>query len=62
MCIRDSASRADEDGNVEILGPRALDTIMAGASKQVIVTVDEVVPREVLAREKKREFDLKKLY
>ena len=47
------ASRADEDGNVEILGPRALDTIMAGASKQVIVTVDEVVPRDVLAREKK---------
>ena len=47
------ASRADEDGNVEILGPRALDTIMAGASKNVIVTVDEVVSRDVLAREKK---------
>ena len=47
------ASRADEDGNVEILGPRALDTIMAGASKQVIVTVDEIVPRDILAREKK---------
>ena len=47
------ASRADEDGNIEILGPRALDTIMAGASKQVIVTVDEVVSRDVLAREKK---------
>jgi glutaconate CoA-transferase subunit A len=47
------ASRADEDGNVEILGPRALDTIMAGASKQVIVTVDEVVPRDILAHEKK---------
>ena len=47
------ASRADEDGNVEILGPRALDTIMAGASKQVIVTVDEIVSREVLVREKK---------
>ena len=47
------ASRADEDGNVEILGPRALDTIMAGASKQVIVTVDEIVSRDVLAREKK---------
>ena len=26
---------------------------MAGASKQVIVTVDQVVPRDVLAREKK---------
>ena len=47
------ASRADEDGNVEILGPRALDTIMAGASKQVIVTVDEIVSRDVLAHEKK---------
>ena len=47
------ASRADEDGNVEILGPRALDTIMAGASKQVIVTVDEIVSRGVLAKEKK---------
>ena len=47
------ASRADEDGNIEILGPRALDTIMAGASKQVIVTVDEVVSRDILAREKK---------
>jgi len=47
------ASRADEDGNVEILGPRALDTIMAGASKQVIVTVDEIVSRSVLAKEKK---------
>ena len=47
------ASRADEDGNVEILGPRALDTIMAGASKQVLVTVDEVVSREVLAKDKK---------
>ena len=47
------ASRADEDGNIEILGPRALDIIMAGASKQVIVTVDEVVSRDVLAREKK---------
>ena len=47
------ASRADEDGNVEILGPRALDTIMAGASKRVIVTVDEIVSRSVLAKEKK---------
>ena len=47
------ASRADEDGNVEILGPRALDTIMAGASKQVIVTVDEIVSRDILAKEKK---------
>ena len=46
------ASRADEDGNVEILGPRALDTIMAGASKQVIVTVDEIVSRDILAKEK----------
>ena len=55
------ASRADEDGNVEILGPRALDTIMAGASKQVIVTVDEVVSRDVLAFEKKEVLFLKTL-
>ena len=47
------ASRADVDGNVEILGPRALDTIMAGASKQVIVTVDEIVSRDILSRDKK---------
>ena len=49
------ASRADEDGNVEILGPRALDTISRPVTS--IVTVDEVTKR-VLAREK-REFDLK---
>ena len=35
------ATRADEEGNVEIHGPRALDTIMAGASKNILVTVDE---------------------
>ena len=47
------ATRADEDGNVEIHGPRALDTIMAGASKNVLVTVDEIVARQTLINEQK---------
>ena len=47
------ATRADEDGNVEIQGPRALDTIMAGASNHVLVTVDEIVSRRTLISEKK---------
>ena len=47
------ATRADEDGNVEIHGPRALDTIMAGASKNVLVTVDEIVSRKTLINEQK---------
>jgi len=47
------ATRADEDGNVEIHGPRALDTIMAGASKNVLVTVDEIVSRQTLINEQK---------
>ncbi len=38
------AQRADESGNVQILGPRALDFAMAGAARQVLVTVEEVVP------------------
>ena len=47
------ATRADEEGNVEIHGPRALDTIMAGASKNVFVTVDEIVPKSKLIKEQK---------
>jgi glutaconate CoA-transferase subunit A len=43
------AQRADETGNVQILGPRALDVAMVGASKKVLVTVDEVVPAGTLA-------------
>ena len=47
------ATRADEEGNVEIHGPRALDTIMAGASKNILVTVDEVVSKQTLIKEQK---------
>ncbi|MER8508202.1 CoA-transferase [Mesorhizobium sp. M0199] len=38
------AQRADESGNVQIIGPRALDFAMAGAARQVLVTVEEIVP------------------
>jgi len=38
------AQRADESGNVQILGPRALDFAMAGAARQTLVTVEEIVP------------------
>ena len=38
------AQRADESGNVQIIGPRALDYAMAGAARQVLVTVEEIVP------------------
>ena len=47
------ATRADEEGNVEIHGPRALDTIMAGASKNILVTVDKIVSKQTLIKEKK---------
>ena len=47
------ATRADEEGNVEIHGPRALDTIMAGASKNILVTVDKVVSKQTLINEQK---------
>jgi glutaconate CoA-transferase subunit A len=38
------AQRADESGNVQIIGPKALDFAMAGAAQQVLVTVEEIVP------------------
>lgn len=38
------APRADTDGNVEIYGARALDLAIAGAARQVLVTVEEIVP------------------
>ncbi|MER8909966.1 CoA-transferase [Mesorhizobium sp. M0854] len=38
------AQCADESGNVQIIGPRALDFAMAGAARQVLVTVEEIVP------------------
>jgi glutaconate CoA-transferase subunit A len=37
------AQRADQSGNVQILGPRALDFAMAGAARKVLVTVEEIV-------------------
>lgn len=39
------APRADEDGNVQIVGAKALDLAQAGAARKVLVTVEEVVPR-----------------
>ncbi|RWA85374.1 CoA-transferase [Mesorhizobium sp.] len=38
------AQRADASGNVQIIGPRALDFAMAGAARKVLVTVEEIVP------------------
>ena len=39
------APRADEDGNVQIIGAKALDLAQVGAARKVLVTVEEVVPR-----------------
>jgi glutaconate CoA-transferase subunit A len=44
------APRADALGNVEIYGARALDWPMVGAARQVLVTVEEVVPAGALQR------------
>lgn len=38
------AQRADESGNVEIQGALGLDKSVIGATKQVLVTVEEIVP------------------
>ncbi len=43
------AARADADGNVQIIGARALDVAMVGAARRVLVTVEEIVPRGGLA-------------
>ena len=43
------APRADEAGNVQIIGAKALDLTMVGAAAKVLVTVDEIVPRGALA-------------
>ncbi len=45
------AQRADESGNVQILGPRALDYAMVGAARQVLVTVEEIVPVGALSND-----------
>lgn len=45
------AQRADESGNVQIIGPRALDYAMVGAARQVLVTVEEIVPVGALSKD-----------
>ena len=42
--------RADEDGNLEIQGARGLDVSMAWASRRILATVEEIVPRGALQR------------
>jgi glutaconate CoA-transferase subunit A len=42
------AQRADEAGNVEIFGSRGMDTTAAFAARRVLVTVEEIVPTQVL--------------
>ena len=42
------APRADTAGNVEIYGARALDLPIVGAARQVLVTVEEIVPAGTL--------------
>ena len=42
------APRADTAGNVEIFGAHALDKVQVGASANVFVTVDEIVPAGTL--------------
>lgn len=39
------ASRADEEGNIEILGSQHLDLSLMGAAKKTLFTVEEIVPR-----------------
>ena len=45
------AQRADESGNVQILGPRALDFAMVGATRKVLATVEELVPVGALRKD-----------
>ncbi len=46
------APAADEDGNFEIVGARGMDLLAIPAAKQVLVTVEKIVPREQLGRHK----------
>lgn len=39
------ATRADTDGNIEIQGTRGLDLSLIAAAREVLVTVEEIVPR-----------------
>ena len=43
------APYADTAGNVAIYGARALDVLLAGAARQVLVTVEEIVPAGAIA-------------
>jgi glutaconate CoA-transferase subunit A len=43
-------ARADEAGNIQIIGARALDLALVGAARGVLVTVEEIVPVGELAR------------
>lgn len=42
------AQAADDAGNIEIVGARGLDLTLVAAARTVLVTVDEIVPRERL--------------
>lgn len=44
------APAADEDGNIVLVGARAMELVMIPACRQVLVTVDAVVPRDELRR------------
>ncbi|MER9137083.1 CoA-transferase [Mesorhizobium sp. M0830] len=48
------AQRADENGNVQVIGPRALDFAMAGAARKVLVTVEEIVPVGALRQDRRQ--------
>jgi glutaconate CoA-transferase subunit A len=44
------APAADEEGNIVLVGARAMELVMIPACRQVVVTVDAVVPRDELRR------------
>jgi glutaconate CoA-transferase subunit A len=44
------APAADEDGNIVLVGARAMELVMVPASRQVLVTVDTVVSRDEVRR------------
>jgi glutaconate CoA-transferase subunit A len=45
------AQQADELGNIQYFGPVFFDVLMAQAAKKVIVSVDRIVPTEVIRRD-----------
>jgi glutaconate CoA-transferase subunit A len=45
------AQQADELGNVQYFGPVFFDVLMAQAARKVIVSVDRIVPAEVIRRD-----------